>query len=170
MRETTQVLVAGGGPAGTTAAALPARQGFDATLIAKSSFPRYHIGESPPSSLLPNLDVLGARKTVDSHGFTRRTGPFWRAGVLAAQQLRTRRLQDVFRNVAISNVLHRDVDEAHAQRFYATACRHAYERLLIHDRRDARFRRAQTPSRLRRPLDSRYRPGLGGQIGLRRTT
>ena len=75
MRETTQVLVAGGGPAGTSAAALLGRQGFDVTLMEKSSFPRYHLGESLLPSLLPILDVLGAREAVDSHGFTRKTGP-----------------------------------------------------------------------------------------------
>ncbi|MEU8431521.1 NAD(P)/FAD-dependent oxidoreductase [Streptomyces sp. NPDC029216] len=56
---------------------------------------------------------------------------------------------------AIGSVLRGEVDEAAARRFYQTAYRHAYERLLIlvsafyriHDGRDAYFRKAQTLSR-----------------------
>ncbi|SDC93847.1 NAD(P)/FAD-dependent oxidoreductase [Belnapia rosea] len=49
------VLVIGGGPAGSTAAALLAQSGRQVTLVEKESHPRFHIGES----LLPrNLDIL----------------------------------------------------------------------------------------------------------------
>jgi flavin-dependent dehydrogenase len=49
------VLVVGGGPAGSTAAALLAKAGRDVVLIEKEAHPRFHIGES----LLPrNLDIL----------------------------------------------------------------------------------------------------------------
>ncbi|MCX4672952.1 tryptophan 7-halogenase [Streptomyces sp. NBC_01381] len=75
--ERTQVLVAGGGPAGATAATLLARQGFDVTLLERDRFPRYHIGESLLPSLLPVLDVMGAREAVERHGFTRKTGAFY---------------------------------------------------------------------------------------------
>ncbi len=49
------VLVVGGGPAGSTAATLLALQGRQVTLLEKDAHPRFHIGES----LLPrNLDIL----------------------------------------------------------------------------------------------------------------
>lgn len=77
MNERIQVLVTGGGPAGTTAATLLARQGFEVTLLERDRFPRYHIGESLLPSLLPVLDVMGAREAVELHGFTRKTGAFY---------------------------------------------------------------------------------------------
>ncbi|MET9515803.1 NAD(P)/FAD-dependent oxidoreductase [Streptomyces sp. NPDC002994] len=77
MRERTQVLIAGGGPAGTTAATLLAQQGFDVVLLERERFPRYHIGESLLPSLLPVLDIMGAREVVERHGFVRKSGAFY---------------------------------------------------------------------------------------------
>ncbi|MFD5856769.1 NAD(P)/FAD-dependent oxidoreductase [Streptomyces chartreusis] len=73
MLEQTDVLVVGGGPAGATAAALLAPQGYRVTVLERERFPRYHIGES----LLPVLDVLGAREAVEAHGFVRKSGAFY---------------------------------------------------------------------------------------------
>ncbi|WP_395575865.1 NAD(P)/FAD-dependent oxidoreductase [Streptomyces sp. BK79] len=77
MREETDVLVVGGGPAGATAAALLARQDHQVRVLERERFPRYHIGESLLPSLLPVLDVLGAREAVEAHGFVRKTGAFY---------------------------------------------------------------------------------------------
>ncbi|MCB5179816.1 NAD(P)/FAD-dependent oxidoreductase [Streptomyces antimicrobicus] len=73
----TDVLVVGGGPAGATTAALLAREGFAVTLLEKARFPRYHIGESLLPSLLPLLDLLGARQAVEAHGFVRKRGAYY---------------------------------------------------------------------------------------------
>ena len=51
----TDVLIIGGGPAGTTFGNLMSRCGFDVTLLEKDHHPRFHIGES----LLPmNLPIF----------------------------------------------------------------------------------------------------------------
>jgi len=74
--EKTEVLVIGGGPGGSTAATLLAREGFDVTLLEAAHFPRYHIGESLLPSILQIMDLLGAREKMETHGFQRKNGAY----------------------------------------------------------------------------------------------
>src|SRR5437879_10315721 len=65
-------IVIGGGPAGSTAAAVLASKGRRVLLLEKEKFPRYHIGES----LLPygyfTLERLGLVEKMKSSSFTKK--------------------------------------------------------------------------------------------------
>lgn len=66
--ETPDVLVIGGGPAGTTVATLLARKGWRVTLLEKAQHPRFHIGESLLPMNLPILQRLGVLEQVRAIG------------------------------------------------------------------------------------------------------
>jgi len=64
----TDVLVIGGGPAGSTAATLLTQRGYRVTLFEKERHPRFHIGESLLPANLPLLERLGVAEQVRSIG------------------------------------------------------------------------------------------------------
>jgi flavin-dependent dehydrogenase len=68
------VVIAGAGPAGSTAAALLARDGRRVLVLEKERFPRYHIGESLIPGCLRILNALGIRDEVERAGFTVKRG------------------------------------------------------------------------------------------------
>ncbi|KAJ7621525.1 putative halogenase [Mycena polygramma] len=70
----SQILVIGGGPGGSYAATVLAREGFTVTLLERDIFPRYHIGESLLPSCRPFLRFIGAEELVKNHGFTEKPG------------------------------------------------------------------------------------------------
>src|SRR3989475_2829599 len=74
MRDAPDVLVIGGGPAGSGAATLLAAAGHRVRVLAPRRFPRYHIGESLLSATLPILDAVGATPAIERHGFLRKPG------------------------------------------------------------------------------------------------
>jgi flavin-dependent dehydrogenase len=62
------VLVIGGGPAGSTISALLARSGKRTVVLEKERFPRFHIGESLLPLNLPLFDRLGVADEVHRIG------------------------------------------------------------------------------------------------------
>lgn len=70
------VLVIGGGPGGSYAAAALAREGIDVTLLESDTFPRYHVGESMLASVRHLLRVIDLDETFDNYGFVIKVSSF----------------------------------------------------------------------------------------------
>jgi flavin-dependent dehydrogenase len=62
------ILVVGGGPAGSTAAILLAEQGHEVVVLEKARHPRFHIGESLLPANLPLFERLGVAEKVRAIG------------------------------------------------------------------------------------------------------
>ena len=71
---TAPILVLGGGPAGSAAATLLARQGWQVVLLERERFPREHVGESLLPASIPILETLGVIDEVQAAGFTPKYG------------------------------------------------------------------------------------------------
>lgn len=63
--ETTDVLVVGGGPGGSTTSALLAKRGRKVIVLERDHLPRFHIGESLLPSSTPVLQELGLFEELD---------------------------------------------------------------------------------------------------------
>ncbi len=77
---TCDVLVIGGGPAGSTAAINLARRGWQVLMLEKDRHPRFHIGESLLPMNLPILDRLGVLERVEAIGVRKIGADFPRPG------------------------------------------------------------------------------------------
>ncbi|QGJ72144.1 Glucose-inhibited division protein A [Planctomycetales bacterium 10988] len=65
-------IVLGGGPAGSTTAALVAEQGHKTLLLERAKFPRYHVGESLMPDTFFTLERLGVVEKLKDRGFIRK--------------------------------------------------------------------------------------------------
>ena len=72
----TDVLVIGGGPAGSTTATLLARRGWKVLMLEKARHPRFHIGESLLPMNIPILERLGVLEQVRAIGVLKRGADF----------------------------------------------------------------------------------------------
>ena len=68
------VLVIGGGPAGSASATLLAKRGFSVRLFERDRFPRFHIGESMIPFTYSVLDRLGVLPKLQGSQFTKKYG------------------------------------------------------------------------------------------------
>ena len=79
--EAFDLVVIGGGPAGSTAAALVAMQGHKVLLLEKEKFPRYQIGESLlPLTIHAICAMLGVLDEIKQAGFVPKFGGVFRWG------------------------------------------------------------------------------------------
>jgi len=72
----SDVLVMGGGPAGSAAATRLARMGYRTTLLEKDHHPRFHIGESLLPLSLPYLEDLGVLPQIEAIGLRKYAAEF----------------------------------------------------------------------------------------------
>ena len=70
-RRECDVLVIGGGPAGTTVAPLLAEQGYKVVILEKAHHPRFHIGESLLPANLPLFERMGIAEQVKAIGMVK---------------------------------------------------------------------------------------------------
>ena len=73
-KTSVDIIVIGGGPGGSAAATMLARQGWQVLLLERDYFPRPHIGESLLPASIPILEELGALPAVESAGFLKKWG------------------------------------------------------------------------------------------------
>ncbi len=73
----SQVIIIGGGPAGSAAAILLSQAGINVLLFDKDKHPRYHVGESGILSLPFLLQQLGIEEKLVSLGVKRKGGVFF---------------------------------------------------------------------------------------------
>jgi len=74
--DSCDVLVIGGGPAGSTISALLAEEGWRVVLLEKDRHPRFHIGESLLPMNLPILERLGVLEDVRRIGVVKHAAEF----------------------------------------------------------------------------------------------
>ncbi len=76
IQQTCDVLVIGGGPAGSTVASMLADKGHKVVLLEKSHHPRFHIGESLLPANLPLFEKMGIAEDIKAIGMVKPAAEF----------------------------------------------------------------------------------------------
>ena len=79
MEKQHDVVILGGGPAGSTAATLLAQEGMDVVVLEKEHFPRFHIGESLLPATVSIFERLGVHEPIRD-AFVMKPGGKWLYG------------------------------------------------------------------------------------------
>ncbi len=74
LSEQFDVIVIGGGPAGSTAAGFLDQMGHDVLLLERETFPRHHIGESMIAATIDILAEIGLEEKLATAGFPVKSG------------------------------------------------------------------------------------------------
>jgi len=93
-RRTCDVLVVGGGPAGSTISAFLSQQGWKVTLLEKDRHPRFHIGESLLPMNIPLFERLGVLDQVKKIGLPKYGAEFNDNGVTLTWYLKDALVKD----------------------------------------------------------------------------
>jgi len=73
-RNSCDVAVIGGGPAGASTAIYLRQRGYQTTILEKQRFPRFHVGESLLPQNLMLFDELGIHDQIKKRGYTQKFG------------------------------------------------------------------------------------------------
>jgi flavin-dependent dehydrogenase len=84
---TCDIAVIGGGPAGSTTAALLAQRGYRVTVFEKDRHPRFHIGESLLPLNLELFEKLGVLDRIASIGMIKRSAEFYTEDAQTVEQV-----------------------------------------------------------------------------------
>ncbi|HAS6164509.1 TPA: NAD(P)/FAD-dependent oxidoreductase [Vibrio vulnificus] len=77
-KQSTQVVIIGAGPSGSTASALLHQRGIKVIVLEKAQFPRFSIGESLLPACMEVVEQAGMLDAVNQHGFQFKNGAAFR--------------------------------------------------------------------------------------------
>lgn len=75
----SDVIIIGGGPAGSTLGAYLSKMGISNTIIEKANHPRPHVGESLVTNTTRIFDEIGFLETMECEAFVHKFGAAWHA-------------------------------------------------------------------------------------------